>query len=59
MIRQVYEAPKEDSRKGDFVDLNRKDLEDVEIDYTEEAIIFTKKNYWNSYVHEKVGDAAL
>ena len=46
MIRQVYEALKIDSRKGDFVDLIMKDLEEVNIDITEEDIILVKKLDW-------------
>ena len=38
MIRQIYETLKEDSRKGDFVDLVRQDFEEVEIDLTEEDL---------------------
>ena len=36
MIRQVYEALKIDSRKGDFVDLIMKDLEEENIYITVE-----------------------
>ena len=59
MIRQVYEALKEDSRKGDFVDLVKKDLEEVNIDFTEEKIMHIKRLDWKKYVHEKVKDAAF
>ena len=38
MIRQVYEALKSDSRKGDFVYLVEKDIEDIKIDLSEEEI---------------------
>ena len=59
MIRQVYETLKEDSRKGDFCDLVRKDLEEVEIDFSEEDIMTISKMDWKKYVHEKIKDASL
>ena len=57
MIRQVYETLQEDSRKGDFLDLVNRDLEEINIDYTKEEIMHTNKVYWKKYVHEKVKDA--
>ena len=36
MIRQVYELLKTESVKGDFVDLIKKDMEELDIDFTEE-----------------------
>ena len=59
MIRQVYETLKKDSRKGDFVDLVKKDLEEINIDHTEEEIMHMKNIHWKIYVHEKVKDAAF
>ena len=59
MIRQVYETLKEDSRKGDFCDLVRKDLEEVEIDFSEEDIMTISKMDWKKYVHKKIKDASL
>ena len=43
MIRQVYETLKEDSRKGEFADLVRKDLDEVKIDLSEEGIMTISK----------------
>jgi hypothetical protein len=59
MIRQVYEALKSDSRKGDFVYLVQKDIEDIKIDLSEEEIKNTSKYEWKKYVKEKVTEAAL
>jgi hypothetical protein len=59
MMRQVYETLKKDSRKGDFVDLVNRDLEEINIDYTEEEIMHTSKVYWKKYASEKVKDAAF
>ena len=58
-IRQVYEALKVDSRKGDFVDLIKKDIEEINIDITEEEIISIKKVDWKKYIHEIVKEAAF
>ena len=38
MIRQVYETLKLDSRKGDFVHLIKQDMEDLDLELTEEEI---------------------
>ena len=38
LVKQVYTALKEDSRKGDFVGLVNSDKEDFEIDCTDEEI---------------------
>ena len=38
MIRKVYEAFKLDSRKGDFVNLNEKDMIELEISQTNDEI---------------------
>ena len=43
MIRQVYEALKRDSRKGDFVDLVTKDIDELDIQLSEEYIQNTTK----------------
>ena len=46
MLRQVYETLKKDSRKGDFVDLIRKDMEELDITCTDKEIEATKKYQW-------------
>ena len=38
MIRQVYKALKTDSRKGDFINLIKQDMEELEIFITDEEI---------------------
>ena len=43
MIRQVYETLKEDSRKGEFADLVRKDLEEVKIYLSDEGTMTISK----------------
>ena len=46
MLRQVYEVLKTDSRKGDFVDLVQQDLNDVDIEISENEIKHTPKLQW-------------
>ena len=38
MIRKVYDTMKEDSRKGDFVNLTENDKQELEIDFSDEEI---------------------
>ena len=44
MIRQVFETPKKDSIKGDFIYLVQQDMEELCITYTEEEIQDMTKN---------------
>ena len=46
MIYQVYQALKEDSRRGDFYYLSQKDLKDLNIDMTENEIKQSSKYQW-------------
>ena len=59
MIRQVYETLKLDSRKGDFVYLIKQDMEDLDLDLTEEEIQICTKIQWNKFIHERVKYFAL
>ena len=59
MIRKVFEALKNERKKGDFYDLVQQDLIDIEIYYTEEDKIKSTKIYWKKYVHSKVKEGAL
>ena len=59
MIWQVYEALKRDSRKGDFVDLVTKDIDELDIQLSEEDIQNTKKTVRKNFVNEKVSEACL
>ena len=51
-MRQVYEALQQDSRKGDFYNLVKKDLEDLNIQFDEGMIIQYSKNYGKKH-HKK------
>ena len=42
-----------------FCDLVRKELEEVEIDFSEEDIMTISKMDWKKYVNEKINDASL
>ena len=59
MIRQVYEELKNESRKGDFVDLVRRDMDDLNIELSDDEIKLVNKSQWKKYVHEKVKETAL
>ena len=59
MIRQVYIALKEDSRKGDFVTLTNNDRNDLNIDKTDFEIQDMTKPNWKKYIKEKVLCAAF
>ena len=59
MIRQVYEALKGDSRKGDFVSLIKTDMEELSIEITEEEIVSLKKTDWKKYVNEIIKGTAF
>ena len=49
IIRQVY-----DSRKGDFYQLVKKDMEDLDIILTEEEIRTYTKRTWKLFVSKKL-----
>ena len=52
MIRQVYELLKTKSVKGDLI---KKDMEELNIDFTEEDIKYKKKTLqWKKYILKKV-----
>lgn len=59
MIRQVYETLKLDSRKGDFVYLIKQDMEDLDLELTEEEIQICTKIQWKKFIHERVKYFAL
>ena len=53
MIRQVYNALNEDSRKRDFISLIKCDKTDLKIYLTDEEISLISKYTWKKYVKEK------
>ena len=59
MIRQVFEVQKLDSRKGDFCELIKKDLNDLNIEMNDEEIKSFSKSQWKKYVHTKTKSAAF
>ena len=59
MIRQVYEALKTESRNGDFVNLVKKDMDELDIQLSEEDIQNTTKLVWKNFVNEKVVEECL
>ena len=59
MIRQVFEEMKNESKKGDFYDLIKKDLKALEIKATENEINKHTKNQWKRYLKLKIKESAL
>ena len=59
MIRQVFEALKADSRKGDFVSLVKQDIEALNIGLSEKDIKLFTMLKWKKFVHEKVETGEL
>ena len=51
MIRQVYEESKMESRKGDFVDLVKRDMDDMNIELSDYDINLINKPQWRKYIH--------
>ena len=59
LIRQVFEALREDSRKEDFVFLNNKDRIYLKIDQTDEEISEMSKHKCKNHIKDMVRLAAL
>jgi hypothetical protein len=59
IIRQVYDALKQDSRKGDFFQLVQKDLKHCNLQMTEEEIKNYTKTKWKNVVSDKVKRTAF
>jgi hypothetical protein len=59
MLRQVYETLKKDSVKGDFIYLIEKDMDQLNITFTEEEIQSMTKPQWKKYVHSIVSEKAF
>ena len=59
MIRQVYEELKKESRKGDFVNLVKRDMDDLKIEISDDDIQLFTKSQWKKYIHKKVKETAL
>lgn len=58
-LRQVYEAMKCESRKGDFHYLVTKDLKDLNIDMSENDIQKHSKKAWKMFITKKVREYVL
>ena len=59
MIRQAYESQKEESRKGDFVNLVTKDKRELNIDLNDNDIKEKGKKEWKTFIDHKIKQAAL
>jgi hypothetical protein len=58
-INQVYEVLKGENRKGDFYNLNQKDLKDLNIKLNEEQIKEYSKTKWKTYVKNVIKQCAF
>ena len=59
MLRQTFDVLSIDSRKGDFVALVKKDMQDLEIEISEEEIKSYSKYSWKKFVKRKVREFAF
>ena len=59
MIRKVYEALKQESRKGDFVYLVQKDLMEIDLKLLDEEIHTLSVGKWKGIVRRKINQAAF
>ena len=59
MIRQVYDVLKQESRKGDFVNLVQKDLNEINLKMSDEEIQTLSNGKWKAMVKQKVKQAAF
>ena len=59
MLKEVYEALKSDSRKGDFVYQVTQDLKDLKISRSEETTRNCSKSQWKKVVKRQVKSEAL
>ena len=59
MLRQVFEALKEDTRNGDVVSLTNRDKIELEIYITDEDIAQISKVRWKKFVRKNVKESAL
>ena len=59
LVKQVYTALKEDSRKGDLVSLVNSDKEEFEIDCTDEEIKTMSRHTWKQFIKKKKKKFAL
>ena len=58
-IRKVFDALKEESRKGDFVYLTNSDRQELEIKHTDDEIANMSKVFWKNIVKDKTKSLAF
>ena len=59
MLKQVYIELKKESRKGDFVDQVKRDLNEAEIKMEDSEINNMTENHWKNLVKKKIKELAL
>ena len=59
MVRKVYEAQKTDPSPGDFVELVRKDCENIQLDMSDTEISKLTKQKFRAIIKEKISNSAF
>ena len=59
MVRKVYEAQKTDPSPGDFVELVRKDCENIQLDMSDKDISKLPKQKFRAIIKEKISNSAF
>ena len=59
MIYKVYEEQRKTSKKGDFVDLVKSDLNEMEIKFEDKDIQEMSKQQWKKLINQKIKEKAL
>ena len=59
LVKRIYKAQKENTSKGDFVELVRKDLDMIGEVFDEEAIILKNKTTFKAHIKIKINEAAF
>jgi hypothetical protein len=59
LVKRIYKAQKENTSKGDFFELVRKDLDMIGEVFDEEAIILKNKTTFKAHIKIKINEAAF
>ena len=59
MLKQVFEALKKDSRKGDFINLTDRDINSLNLNMNHEEIQVLSKCKWKGILKQKTTSAAI
>ena len=59
MIRKVYNALKQESRRGDFVELVQADLQEIKLNMNDQDIQNLSKMKWKTMVKSKINQSCF